>query len=388
MANAKARPLGTLAVAASAAALPLGGGAQAVDYPVKAKPVAPVWVPQWTFSAEGGLLISNYSRSAFPGGIAPAFTDKLGSLDTEICDIFTSGCATDRSGSLSPRRNRGWYGALSIGRDIDPIWDWRLSGSFNSFRPNGRSASVTQLAEEEESTTGPLLSVTGPFALFSSSRLVTETDRFRYATVDFDLGRKWESGLLHLRSFGGLRALGTDDRFDITDAESKGLTLSSSPFFFESQNNRFTETHGRSNFFGAGPRIGLEGFYGTMVGITGSASAAAIAGWRHSTFSQISTQNFAFTFCEGSCIGPIPLINSVKAVNVSHSGFEVVGDLAASLGLALRPTPTASLEAGYRVEALLNVRDSFGFANPISGQFDNKRDVLIHGPYVKGVIRY
>jgi hypothetical protein len=59
MTSTKARPFGSLAVAATAAALPMAGAAQAADMPLKA-PV-PVWVPQWTFTAEGGMLISNYS---------------------------------------------------------------------------------------------------------------------------------------------------------------------------------------------------------------------------------------------------------------------------------------------------------------------------------------
>ena len=382
MANAKMRPFGTLAVAASAAALPMGGNAQAADYPVKAEPVAPVWVPHWYFSAEGGVLISDYSRSAFPDGLEPGFSDKFG----DVCsDTIFVDCTTHRSGSLGSRRNIGWYGALSIGRDIDPVWDWRLSGSFNSFFPNRRSAAVNQAALSSGDTTG---------AFINTSRLVTETDRFRFATLDFDLGRKWEQGLLHLRAFGGFRALATDDTFNISDAEAKGLIISGTDTLFTSQANRFTQTDGRSHFFGIGPRIGVEGFYGTNWGVAGSASAAALPGWRYSTFDQASASTGSATICDTSvtpttCVGPFTF-NVANAANAKRSQFTVVGDLAASLGLAWRPTPIVGVEAGYRVEALLNVRDSFAFANAValSGHFDEKRDVVIHGPYVKAVIRY
>jgi hypothetical protein len=90
-----------------------------------------------------------------------------------------------------------------------------------------------------------------------------------------------------------------------------------------------------------------------------------------------------------SCVGPFTF-NQANAANAHRSQFTVIGDLAASLGLAWRPTPIVGVEAGYRVEALLNARDSFGFANAVSlsGQFDDKRDVIIHGPYVKAVVRY
>src|SRR5437588_10763718 len=109
MTGTKARQFGSLAAAAaaSAAALPMAGAAQAADMPLKA-PV-PVWVPQWTFGAEGGFLVSNFSRTAFPGRLEGAFDDKLGSHS--LCSSVD--CSTDRSGSLSPHRNIGWYGALS-----------------------------------------------------------------------------------------------------------------------------------------------------------------------------------------------------------------------------------------------------------------------------------
>src|SRR6266446_5271230 len=61
--NMKVRGFGSLALAASASALPMGGTAQSADMPVKT--VTPAWTPQWTFSAEGGLLVSNYSRTSF-----------------------------------------------------------------------------------------------------------------------------------------------------------------------------------------------------------------------------------------------------------------------------------------------------------------------------------
>jgi hypothetical protein len=195
----KAHPFKSLAVASAAAALPMSAGtANAVESSPKADPTlafaAAAWVPKWHFSAEGGALISDYSRTSFPGGLEPAF-GKMGDF-------------TDRSGSLSPGQNHGWFGALSIGRDIDPIWDWRLTGSFNSFNSNSRSASVTS----------------GDFeGVFDSSRMVTESDRFQYGTIDFDMGRKWMQGMLQTRTFAGVRFLGAEQRLNISDSEAKGF---------------------------------------------------------------------------------------------------------------------------------------------------------------------
>jgi hypothetical protein len=86
----------------------------------------------------------------------------------------------------------------------------------------------------------------------------------------------------------------------------------------------------------------------------------------------------------------------------------IVGDLAASLGVGWRPAPAVSVEVGYRVEDLINVRDSFNFANTgafyaaidrippgshlsqgtLHGLFNNQRDVLMQGPYVKAVVKF
>ena len=364
----KPRPFKSLALAVTA--LPMAGASQAADMPVKATPsVTAAWLPQWQFSAEGGMLISKYSRTAFPNGVGPAF-DKLG------CDI----CEADpvdptRSGSLVPPRNIGWYGALSIGRDIDPVWDWRLSGSFNAFNTNRRSTAINiDQGDIEEG--------------FTSSRQVTESDRFKFATVDFDVGRKGRNGLLQTRAFAGLRALGTDESFNISDSEAKGLAECC---FVTTQSNQLTQTKGRSNFVGVGPRIGLEGFYGTTVGVVGSVSAAFLGGWRYSTFEQIQTGTGSFTLCDGGCV-TLPLSNSASANTVQNSKFVGVGNLAASLGLAWRPTPGTGVEVGYRVEYLSNVRESFAFANSTAltgyGPFEQKKDVLINAPYIKGSIRF
>src|SRR5438034_1354906 len=184
MAIAKMRPFGTLAVAASAAAVPIGTSVQAADLPVKAVPLTPAWAPHWTFSAEGGLLISDFSRTAFPSGINPTLLPSDVTTGTVDKAGFFTTDETTASGSLAPRRNIGWYGALSIGRDIDPVWDWRLSGSFNSFDTNRRSAAVNETGFFEclgECVTSDA----------TRSRVVTEADRFRFFTADFDVGRQW-----------------------------------------------------------------------------------------------------------------------------------------------------------------------------------------------------
>jgi hypothetical protein len=98
--------------------------------------------------------------------------------------------------------------------------------------------------------------------------------------------------------------------------------------------------------------------------VVGSASAAVLGGWRYSTFNQTQTTSGTATECDLSgpvCIGPFPF-NDAQAVSLHHSQGAIVGDLAASLGVGWRPAPAVSVEVGYRVEDLINVRDSFKFA--------------------------
>jgi len=375
----KARPFKSLAVASAAAALPMTGGtANAVEQP-KADPTQafaapmPVWTPQWYFSAEGGAAFANFSRTSFPGGIDPAF-GKMGE--------------TDRSGSLSPDTNLGWFGALSIGRDIDPIWDWRLTGAFHSFDTNRRSASV-------DAFISGVFDGSIPFE-GTSSRLVKESDRFSFATVDFDMGRKWQQGMLQGRTFAGVRGLATWQNLKISDAEAKGIIADGGGGAFAlGASDRSTQTNGQSRFFGLGPRVGIEGFYGTTFGIVGSASAALIPGWRSSSLHQTQKGSDSISFCvdvEGgpSCIGPFtdPFSN---AFNAHKTKFTAVGDLTGSLGLGWRPTATTMVEVGYRIEFLANAGESFNFANngSLGGvHFDQKKNLFVNEPYIKASIRF
>src|SRR5690349_100828 len=188
----KARPFKSLAVLSAAAALPMNGGAaNAADLPLKTelRPAA-TWMPKWYFSAEGGALISDYSRTSFPDGLSADTTGKIGNVDS------------NSSGSLSPGHNHGWFGALSIGRDIDPVWDWRLTGSFNSFNRNSRSASVNTSFDDG--------------GIGGASRNVTESDRFRFGTFDFDIGRKSQQGLWQTRIFYGARFFGAEQSLNIS----------------------------------------------------------------------------------------------------------------------------------------------------------------------------
>lgn len=390
----KVSPIKSLALA-SAAALPMTGTAEAQNIPPNtagqnayAAP-PPVWMPRVYISAEGGRLWSDYSRTSFPGGLDPAFLGETiqpfgsGGPTFPLNKLGNSGVNPDDFNSLlSPGRNHGWFGALSVSRDIDPIWDWRLAGTFTSFGTNSRSGKVTQSGAVED-----IFGIPGFNGFQTTSRTVTESDRFSFATFDLDMGRKFQFGLLQTRAFAGLRAMSAEQRLNITDSEAKGLFGSDieNGLFPLAGRDRLTETTAKSRFAGVGPRVGVEGFYGQVWGITGSASAAFIAGWRESTFAQMRSGNsfLCLPECIGGSINP-------DVVNVHRSKFTGVGDLTGTLGVAYRPTPNHWFEFGYKTEYLINVQDSFNFANgsAISGQFDQKKNIFMQGLYVKATLVY
>jgi len=133
--------------------------------------------------------------------------------------------------------------------------------------------------------------------------------------------------------------------------------------------------------------VGIEGFYGTYWGVVGSASAAFLLGTRESTFAQTRMGNSFI--CIPGCIGGF---TSDDSVNIHRSKFTGVGDLAGTIGVAYRPTPNHWFEVGYKAEYLINVQDSFNFANGHaldgSGVFDQKKNIFINGAYVKATLVY
>jgi hypothetical protein len=270
-----------------------------------------------TISLEGGFLFSDFSPSTlFPGGVPGA----------------SKGLFPTTDGSLTPKKNIGGYGAISLGQDINQDFDWRISAAFNAFRTNSRSATTTSTSETHS---------------------VTESEAFKFLTVDFDIGRKWENGNLKFRTFAGLRGLRTIDDFSILDSDS-GTKLGTVT----------TSTGGNSHFTGVGPRIGLDFFYGSTFGITGSVSAAAIWGVQDSRLSLTST-----TPVSGGS---------------SQSRSAWVENISGSLGVQWQFAPMYYVVLGYKADKWWNIRDDFGFTGI---DFNRDKDIFGHGPFLRVTIR-
>src|SRR5581483_11673787 len=270
-----------------------------------------------TISVEGGFLFSNYTSPDAFAASSPS-TGKIGTPGD---------------------KKYGGYGAISFGQDINPLYDWRISAAFNAFRSANGSASG--------SFPVPIVG--------SITNTITETDKFHFLTLDFDVGRRWENGDLQLRAFAGLRGLRTADDFSNLENVTVGKLGSAS-----------SSVTGTSHFTGIGPRIGLDMFYGSTFGVVGSVSGAVIWGIRDSNVTITSTVPVSFSSTQ------------------SDSKSTWVENLSGSLGLAWQFAPGASLVLGYRADAWWNIRDDFSYTGI---NFNNDKDIVVHGPFIRVTVR-
>ena len=289
------RPVRVLAAAAAAVAAPAGHA--------QAQSNVPSFTPKTMISAEGGFLFANYQ--------------------SPIASI-------GKVGLPGSSNNTGGYGAISFGQDINPFYDWRISGAFNAFRQNNQGGSTSGL-------------------FFTDT--TTQSDKFSFLTFDFDVGRRWENGNLQLRTFAGFRGLRTADNFGALDTTVSKLGTS------------LSSLSGDSHFTGLGPRVGLEMFYGSTFGVVGSVSAAAIFGVRDSTF----TSN----------------VDGVLT-NMGQNKWTWVENISGSLGLSWQFAPGYSVVVGYKADQWWNIRDNFSYTGMTS---QGDKDVLTHGPFLRVTVR-
>jgi hypothetical protein len=326
------------AVVASAAAASQADGAAAQT--------TASFVPgPWTVTVEGGVAFSNFSNSAYPAGAVPFIpqdTDKTGSTPLS-------------SGNLNPGQRTGGYGSFSVARNINAVDDWRFSAGFNVFGSGDHSATASE-------------AFTGDFPGATNTAAITESDRFGLYTADFDFGRHWSAGIFQFRSFVGLRALYTNDRFESV-LNTAGTDKVG--FLTDSTTIANTSSVGRSDYFGLGPRAGIDFSTGAKFGFVGGFSAALLEGYRQSSY---STTSSAVTD------GGAPVVNGTfTSINVPSWA----GNLSGNLGVSWQFSPNGQLVVGYKIDQWFNVRESFAFAG-----FDKKQDVLIQTPFIRATIRF
>jgi hypothetical protein len=282
----------------------------------------------YIYSVQGGALFSTNTT----------FSDKAAAFSGFPGTVVINDFPTDV----------GYTAGLSIGKQIDNAWDVNFA------------ASVNRLIDNSGTTSGS--SSSGGTSGFNLS--FNATTSFAYETGDFEVGfRPMLGNDMKVRLFGGVRALHFTESLDKAGAESFFNPGGSG---FES----FTST-GTSEFFGAGPRIGLsvtKRFEGSNFGLSGSVAGAAIIGRQTSSF-----QGTAFFTSGGTTSG--------GTFGSAASETKTVIDLEGSLGLDYYLDDNTTLTAGYHAEDFTNIlSDNSNFLLASGGSVTNK---LVHGPFLK-----
>lgn len=260
----------------------------------------------WTVSIEGALLRSHFATRSND----PNVTSKLGSLNA---------------------KEHGYFGAVSIGHDLSPDIDWRLSAAFSAFKTAHDSAS-------------------NPFARASSK------DDLDFQTIDFDLGQKYNNNWMDARLFAGLRALHAKDSSKYNSSDDTLGKLGTLG----------TSASEKSEFTGIGPRVGAEFFFGEVFGLTGGVSGAILGGYRKSHQSQTFTSDFSPPGRTGG----------------SDNGFDWAGNAGGFFGVGIRPSSNAVVTIGYKIDAWWHLRGK------TNDTLDRDRDIVNYGPFLKVQVTY
>jgi len=254
------------------------------------------------WSLEGGAIFSDYSE------------DKLG--DSSDIDV-------------------GGYGAISVRRFIEPDLDWRLTGRFGRFADRSRRFS---------DSSGPdFIDVNG------------STEKM-FANIDFDIGHHFQHPGVQGRIFVGARGLYS------REAADKGFQE-----FDSGNNNKFSDVNFgfESEFFGAGPRAGLEMVFkdpGDTFGVSVAGSGAVILGNTRETFS-----GSIFSEDDGGIVDDV-------SGSESRNQFEALVNLSAAVGVEMMVNDNSTITVGYQAEMWTQ-------------EFFRERS-LFHGPFVRGTIKY
>lgn len=298
--NRKALLLGSVSAVALAA---VAAAAQAQDETVP---------DGFTLSVEGGALFGKNTLAE----------DKLGSGPS--------------GGIINIQDNLGYRAAISMGKQIDPFWDLRVTGAIN-----------------HQMTSSSDYSYSGGGSGFYGT---LDTD-FDYETLDFEAGyRPMLTDSMDVRLFGGLRGLHYRDSVD-----KVGAYYASGGPDKVGYSAEYSE-----EFFGVGPRVGIEAstrLGDSMFGVSGMLAGAALFG--------TARTNGEVSFYSGASGGTVPIPSDEEQITVFN--------IEAALGLDMHIDDSAKLTVGYRAEGLFGIENSISGGSGGSGS-DSRWN---HGPTLK-----
>ena len=279
--------------------------------------------PEWFLSLEGGVLFADPAIDK-TGGVpsGSGFTFDFDDFDTDL----------------------GYRGAAAFGRKFNDNLDWRLGVAYSNFVKNHANL-LFDVNVSGGSGSGSGFTVSGDFE---------GTANVSYLTGDLELGHNVRPGdQFDLRVFGGLRILNSRDSQD----KFGELAIGSSGGLIEQTT--------RSEFLGAGPRVGLD-FSSRLgegtVGFSGMLATALI-------FGNVKTK-FEQTIISGGS-------GSGSSFSDTMNNNEMIFNLEAAFGTDFHLTDNAVLTIGYRGEYWNDIR----FADDKTG--GGTDSMLSHGPFLR-----
>lgn len=282
----------------------------------------------WTI--EGGAIFSQASAH-FSDGIEEI--GKLG-LDTDV----------------------GGYGAISVGRYFEPDIDWRLTGRFGKFARNSSLATGEDnfLNFDDVFDDDDFLGVDEYEGFLNTNR--------EFATIDFDIGHHFEKPGLAGRAFVGLRGLYSRESL------GKGIYVAGTPDPDVLEEFALGGSYS-SEFFGAGPRAGLELLFrdgDSPFGIAVDGSAAVLFGNTRERFRVGGAYCETIEQGEPDCDG--------DSETFTRNEFDIVGNIAASIGVQFDVNENSSITVGVKGETWTHSLFSDSSA--------------MYGPFVKAGVKF
>jgi hypothetical protein len=230
------------------------------------------------------------------------------------------------------------YAAISLGREVSPNRDWRITGTL--WGAQNRKRSFADSDDDVQAELG-------------------FRERFYFQTLDMDLGRTWPKANfathnVSLRAFAGVRVM------HATETVSSNLSVVAED---PSESGSFDKL-GRATFWGVGPRVGFEAIWGKEHALFTAGSISYVYGYAKSSLS---------TATSGSLVEPIP-----SFLSSSSSGWKGVSHVHGAVGYQWSWSPNTVLLGGYRVDRFDGIGSSFSGG----GSFTS------HGPFVRVDMRY
>jgi hypothetical protein len=328
----------------------------------------------YTFSVQGGLALTPAEMS---------LVDTQSGIDYLI-DKVGSGYGSSTLDDLD--QAFGYNAAVTIGKDLGNGWDIRVGGTVNA---TGESSGYTSgyFFSSFSSNSGS----SSYYSAYSGWAYAAETEKFSFQALDFEVGYSPVlTDTLNVRLFGGVRALhslyeqGFSYGSGISGESSSANPNSGGTWDHDSGwSTAGYEGAAKTEFFGAGPRFGVDvskRFEGTNFGISGRLAGSVLFGTQTSSYSGINYSSYYSSGASGGYSGSSGFTtsgyysagSSSGPYSSSYSVDKKIADVEAQIGLDYYLDDSTALTIGYQAEKFIDLDDS-----------EDSVDHLTHGAFLK-----